>query len=284
MRIEHGGDHLDLAVRVEIDQVDDVVGYRSSDLVAEDLLAQRLHRGSGVVHVRRRANPTLGEVDALQERWHDLAEFGEHQIGVGAGLGQWMGSHAQQQRLIRLPGAVDADIRQRGGGKHAADCVESPGLDRRAVREVGVVGVLGLGVAEELLQLRDQCRVRVEHAVHVGDVPGAELRAQQLRIAVVPVAAAKALVVGDVAGRLLEVRHQSTPLEHLGEHVGGLFAREVDAAELGDRVVAVFEEHLVVEFLGASKPDRCVDGLVTLDVEFSHELLQEESTQAQRSS
>ena len=58
----------------------------------------------------------------------------------------------------------------------------------------------------------------------------------------------------------------------------------MDAAELGDGVIAVFEKDLVVEFLGASESDRRVDGLVTLDVEFSNELLQEESTQAQRSS
>ena len=58
----------------------------------------------------------------------------------------------------------------------------------------------------------------------------------------------------------------------------------MDAAELGDGVVAIFEEDLVVEFLGASEPDCRVDRLVTLDVEFSNELLQEESTQAQRSS
>ena len=56
-----------------------------------------------------------------------------------------------------------------------------------------------LGCAKKLLQLRDQRRVRVEHAVHVGDVPSAELRTQQLRIAVVAVSAAEALVVGDVA-------------------------------------------------------------------------------------
>ena len=130
VRIEHGGDHLDFAVRVEIDQVDNVVGHRSADLIAEDLLAQGLHRGPSVIQVRRRANPTLREVDALQERRHDLAEFGEHEIGVGASLGQRVGPHAQKQCLIRLPGAVDADVRQRGGGKHAADCVESPGLDR----------------------------------------------------------------------------------------------------------------------------------------------------------
>ena len=58
----------------------------------------------------------------------------------------------------------------------------------------------------------------------------------------------------------------------------------MDAAELGDGIIAVLEKDLVVEFLGASEPDRRVDGLVTLDVEFSNELLQEESTQAQRSS
>ena len=73
---------------------------------------------------------------------------------------------------------------------------------------------------------------------------------EDLRVAVVAVPTAEARVVGDVAGGLLEVGHEPTPLEHLGEQVRGLLAGQVHATELGDRVVAVLEEDPVVELLG----------------------------------
>ncbi len=89
------------------------------------------------------------------------------------------------------------------------------------------------------------------------------------------VAARQALVVGDVARRLLEVRHEPSPLEHLGEDVRRLLAGEVDPAELRDRVVAVLEEDPLVQLLRASQADRGVDGRVARDVELSYELVEE---------
>ena len=111
VRIEHGGDHLDFAVRVEIDQVDNVVGHRSADLIAEDLFAQGLHRG-GVVQVRRRTAPHARGDRPLEERRDDFAEFGEHEVGVGPRLGLWVGSHPKEKRLIGLAGDVNTDVGQ----------------------------------------------------------------------------------------------------------------------------------------------------------------------------
>ena len=92
----------------------------------------------------------------------------------------------------------------------------------------------------------------------------------------------KACVVGDVAGRLFEVRHQSGALEDLGQDVRGLLTREVDAAELGDGVVAVLAEYPRVELLGPSETHGGVDRLVAGDVEVLDELVEEESPQALR--
>ena len=104
--------------------------------------------------------------------------------------------------------------------------------------------------------------------------------AEHLGVAVVAVAAAEAGVVGDVAGRLLEVGHEPAPLEDLGEQVRRLLAGEVHAAELGDRVVAVLEEHPVVELLGPAQADGGVDGEVAGDVEVADELVEEQAAQA----
>ena len=52
------------------------------------------------------------------------------------------------------------------------------------------------------------------------------------------------------------------------------------ASELGDRVVAVLEEHPVVELLGPPQPDGRVDGEIAGEVEVADELVQEEAPQA----
>ena len=52
------------------------------------------------------------------------------------------------------------------------------------------------------------------------------------------------------------------------------------AAELGDGVVAVLEEHALVELLGAPQADRRVDGEVAGEVEVADELVEEEPAQA----
>ena len=102
------------------------------------------------------------------------------------------------------------------------------------------------------------------------------------RVPVEAVAAAEAGVVGDVPGALLEVAHQPTPLEHLGEDVRRLLAGQVHAAELGDRVVAVLEEDLLVQLLGAFQADGGVDGMIAADVEVADELVEEQPAQALR--
>ena len=122
--------------------------------------------------------------------------------------------------------------------------------------------------------------VHVEEAVEVGDVPHAEPRLAHFRRPEVAIATEDARVVLDVPRRLLEVRHQAAPLEDLREQVRRLLTREVHAAELGDGVVAVLEEHALVELFRAAQPDRRVDGEVAGEVEIADELVEEQPAQA----
>ena len=102
------------------------------------------------------------------------------------------------------------------------------------------------------------------------------------RIAVEAIATADARVVGDVARALLEVAHQAAPLEHLGEDVRCLLARQVHTTELRHRVVAVLEEHLLVELLGTLQTDGGIDGVIAADVEIADELVEEQPAEALR--
>ena len=119
-------------------------------------------------------------------------------------------------------------------------------------------------------------------AIHVADVASAEPARQHRRIAVVAVPPTESRVVGDVAGALLEVAHQPTPLEHLGQHVRRLLARQVHPTQLGDGVVAVLEEHLLVQLLGSLQTDGRIDRLVAADVEVADELVEEQTPQLLR--
>ena len=125
----------------------------------------------------------------------------------------------------------------------------------------------------------DAATVRIEDAVEVADVAGPERAGEHGRVAVVAVPTTEACVVGDVAGALLEVAHQPTPLEDLREQIRGLFARQVDTTELGNRVVAVVEEDTLVQFLGPIETDRCIDRVVAADVEVADELVEEETAE-----
>ena len=80
----------------------------------------------------------------------------------------------------------------------------------------------------------------------------------------------------------LQIAHQPAPLEHLGEDVRRLLAGQVHAAELGDGVVAVLEEDLLVQLLGALQADRGVHGVVAADVQVADELVEEQAPQALR--
>ena len=70
---------------------------------------------------------------------------------------------------------------------------------------------------------------------------------QHGRGAVVAMAPTRLVVQADVPRRLLQVARESPPLEDLGQDVGRAFDRDVRAAELGDRVVAIFGQYPVVE-------------------------------------
>ena len=131
------------------------------------------------------------------------------------------------------------------------------------------------------LHLGQELAIGIEHAVHLAYVPGPERRLEQTGIpAVAIMARAQATVVGDVAGRLLQVGHQATSLEHLGQEVGGLFAGQVDAAQLGHRIVAVLEEDLLVELLGPLDAHGGVHRGVAGDVQLTHELVEEQPAEA----
>ena len=74
-----------------------------------------------------------------------------------------------------------------------------------------------------------------------------------LRGHVIAEAAMELVGVGHVACGLLEVHHQSAALEDLGQNVRDVFARDVRAAQLRDRVVSVLVEHPSVELLGSRR-------------------------------
>ena len=94
--------------------------------------------------------------------------------------------------------------------------------------------------------------VAVEASVERFDVALAE-HAGQLGGNVIAVPAPGPVVIRDVARRLLEIGHEPAPLEHLRQDVRRALARQVNPAELGDRVVAVFDEHALEELLGPAR-------------------------------
>ena len=58
-----------------------------------------------------------------------------------------------------------------------------------------------------------------------------------------------------VARGLFEIGHQTAPLEHFRQYVRDPLASDVRAAELCDRIVAVFAQHTRVQFVGAFGAD-----------------------------
>jgi hypothetical protein len=54
----------------------------------------------------------------------------------------------------------------------------------------------------------------------------------------------------------------------------------VHPAQLGDRVIAVFEKHPIVELFGSSQPHGSVDGVVTRHIEVADKLVEKQPPQA----
>ncbi len=278
VRVAHRGEELVLAVGIEVGEDDRGSWLRR--LAAEKLADELGRRLARVAEVLGPGAAALGAVDAGQERRDHLPELGEHHRRVPLRFGQRMRPHAHQERLEGLPRAVDADVRQRRPGQDAASGVTSFGLDGLLVDEVGVAGLLRVAGARPIHEVGKDTGVGVEEHVEVGDVARPQRRPGDLRVPPVSVPPAEAAVVRDVAGRLLEVRHEAAPLEDLREQVRRLLASQVHASELGHRVVAVLEEHPVVELLGSPEPDGRVDGEIAREVEVADELVEEQAPQA----
>ena len=168
-----------------------------------------------------------------------------------AHLGERMRAHPQQQRLVRLAGAVDADVRLRRRRQQPAQRVERLGANRRAIHAVRIRRRLRDSArSNQRAHRRDPPRVVSNAASSVATYRS---RSAPVELGGHEVAPAAVRVVGvrDVARGLLEVRHQAAALEHLGQDVRRVLARHVHAAELRDRVVAVLVEHPLVQPLGA---------------------------------
>ena len=280
MRVADRGEELVLGIGIPIEQPHD---RRRLDRCAAEQPIDDIGgvRARGDEVVAPRAAP-LRDVDAAQEARDHLAQLRQHQPGVLASLRQRVRPHPQQQRFEPLAAAVDADVRQRRRREHAAHGIERLRPGGLAVDEVGVGRLLRHRGADVLGDELDEQAVRVEHAVHVADVAGAVARREHPRVTEVPVTPTEAGVVGDVAGALLEVAEQPSPFEDLGQQVRGLLARQVDATELGDGVVPVLDEHLLVEVFRPRQTDGGVETLVADDVELADELVEEQSPQALR--
>ncbi len=160
-----------------------------------------------------------------------------------------MGQQVHDQLLVGLAGGEDAHVRKRRGRQQSAQQVERLCVDGARVGAPRLAVGRREGALRPRAHARQRCGVDREQVVHGGLVLGS-----QLVIAVVAVAArgiGQRGVVGDIAGRLLEVGGEPGPLEDLGEHVGDPLAGQVGAPELGDRVIAVAKEHTVIERGGA---------------------------------
>ena len=191
----------------------------------------------------------------------------EHLVRAGADFLERMRAHPEQERLVGLPGPVDADVRLRRGRQHAAQRVERLGPDRGAVHAFGVGRRLRVSRREVILHDRDQPRIGLERRVHRPHVALAQRAVTDFRRHVIAVAAVQSIGIRHVSRRLLEIRHQPAALEHLGQDVRDVLAGEMRAAELRDRVVSVFVEDPGVELFGASTANvGPIDGRVRRDI------------------
>ena len=184
-------------------------------------------------------------LDPGDEARHDLLQLLQDHRREVTRLRQWRGQHPQEQLLVGLAGGEDPDMAQGRRRQQSAEEVERLGFDGALPGRLGLVAARP-AFRRPLPDLGERGRVDREELLHRLGVGGAELA-----VAVEAVAAAgrvrQRLVVGDVAGRLLEVSREAAALEDLGEDVRDPLARDVRAADLRDRVVAVAHEDAFVE-------------------------------------
>ena len=249
-RPERMGDDALLAVGVELEQPHR--GLRRGPLGRTQERARRLggarlnRRQIGAVH-----GTAVGPVDPREEGGDDLAKLAEHHRRAGPRLGQGVGEHPHEHRLVGLARGEDADVRARGRREEPAQRVERSGAHRAGAgcrRCRRVAGGHAVGVGDESGQ---QLGIGPEGPVEGREVAWPELGVvEDRRRPVVAVAPARPVVVGDVAGGLLQVARQSPMLDDLGEEVRCPLHGDVGGAQLSHRVVSVLGEDPPEERLG----------------------------------
>ena len=194
-------------------------------------------------------------VDARQERRDHFSKLRQHLIGVILRFAQRVGAHAKQQRFVGLTRAEQTKIRLNGGRQQSAQRVERFRADRRAIDAVAIGLVLRKSRPEMILHRLDPAGVGLERAIERRREARLQRRAFELARDVIFPFPAWPVCVRHVARRLLEVRHQAAPLDHLRQNIRNAFARQMHAAQLRHGVVAVFRKHARVKLFGPFDAD-----------------------------
>ena len=134
-RVERGGDDLGLARRVVVGQRD--LGHQRRLDAVEGLRRHGASVLAGRLEIAAPGDAAVLLVDAGQERRDDLAQLGQHHVGVVPRLGQRARPQPQEERLVPLPRAEDADVGVGRGGQEAAQAVEGLRPDGALVDALG---------------------------------------------------------------------------------------------------------------------------------------------------
>ena len=245
-RLEQAGGEQVLFAAVDVDQLDRGGVVAAVAAVEPEPGDPALGLLAALLQVGDPLAAALGPLDPGDEARHHPLQLGQDHAAVLARLRQRRGHQPQDQLLVGLAGGVDADVAERRRRQQAAQQVQRLGPDRAPPGALGLAVAARPALRRPVLDLLQRARVDPEQLVHRAPELGAELV-----VAVEAVAAAgHRLVVGDVAGRLLQVGGEAAALEQLGEDVGDPLAGDVGAADLGDRVVAVADEDALVELRG----------------------------------
>ena len=263
VRVEDGGDDPFFRLLVVVHQrhrrpLPHRLGHR--------LRGQRPGLVEGLGEVRARLRP-------LHERRDQRVEFLVDGVSEAAKLGEVAGVGLRQQVLEGLSHSEQPDVGAGGRRQVAAQEIAGMGAHGGPVGGLRPLGELpvapGLGVGDgvagaRVTQLRvlqrnglaDMLdhrlhlpRIGFEQELHDLDIVPAVPRFGQGRLDEVEVAAVPVLAVeAHVASGLFKRRDaDARVLEVLGGYVGDPFAGHVGAAELRHRVVAVTDEHAVIE-------------------------------------
>ncbi len=114
--VEHGRDELHLAIGVPVEELHPRALLGCGRVAREQPCGDLTNVGSCGGQVGAPRHAPIVEVDPLQEAGDDLAQLAQHEVGIGARLRERVRSHAQQEGLVALAGAVDPHVRQRRCG------------------------------------------------------------------------------------------------------------------------------------------------------------------------